>query len=33
VGCVDATSRISPGMIVRVDGKAGTVTVVAAEAD
>jgi pyruvate,water dikinase len=33
VGCVDATSRIATGMIVRVDGKAGTVTVVAAEAD
>jgi pyruvate,water dikinase len=33
VGCVDATSRISTGMVVRVDGKAGTVTVVAAEAD
>ena len=33
VGCVDATSRISTGMVVRVDGKAGTVTVVAADTD
>ncbi len=31
VGTVDATSRISTGMIVRVDGDAGTVTVVGAE--
>jgi pyruvate,water dikinase len=31
VGTVDATSRISSGMIVRVDGDAGTVTVVGAE--
>ena len=31
VGTVDATSRISAGMRVRVDGDAGTVTVLAAE--
>jgi phosphohistidine swiveling domain-containing protein len=31
VGTVDATSRISTGMQVRVDGDAGTVTIIAAE--
>jgi pyruvate,water dikinase len=31
VGTVDATTRISAGMLVRVDGDAGTVTVIGAE--
>jgi pyruvate,water dikinase len=32
VGTVDATSRIANGMVVRVDGDAGTVTILSAEA-